>query len=334
MSMKKRAFAVALIAALLAAAGGASAMGGRGERAVAPAVASSQASASSQTVDKDVPYVPTPRSVVEAMLRLAAPGPNDVHYDLGCGDGRIVIAAVQEFGVKRSVGVDIDPERIRESNANAAKAGVTDKVQFLQQDLFLTDFSDADVLTLYLLPSVNRKLRPKILSELKPGTRVVSHSFNMDDWKPDQSVREGSSSVYLWTVPANVSGDWNWTDSSGRRYGLRLDQKFQEATGTFVTDGGASEIRDVRVEGDRLRFTTVQKRDDKDVLLRFEGRASGDSLTGTVVTQDGAMDVAQWQASRDPSTMVALDGSYEPPTRSGSTAPSASPAPSRGARPL
>ncbi len=152
----------------------------------------------------DVHYVPTPEAVVEEMLRVANVGKNDVVYDLGCGDGRIVITAAQKHGA-RGVGIDIDPQRIKESNENARKAGVTDRVKFLQQDLFETDFSEATVVTLYLLPALNVKLRPKLLRELKPGTRIVSHAFDMGDWKPDKVVTvpglEEERTVYYWVVP-------------------------------------------------------------------------------------------------------------------------------------
>jgi hypothetical protein len=150
---------------------------------------------------KDVPYVPTPQTVVDAMLELAQVKENDVLYDLGSGDGRIPITAAQKYGT-RGVGVDIDPERIEEANANAQKAGVTDKVKFVQQDLFKTDFSEATVVTLYLLPDINLKLRPKLLQDLKPGTRIVSHSFDMGDWAPQQTIQvAGGGTIYLWVVP-------------------------------------------------------------------------------------------------------------------------------------
>jgi SAM-dependent methyltransferase len=160
--------------------------------------------AAAQERKPDVIYVPTPEAVVEEMLRLANVGKDDVVYDLGCGDGRIVITAAKKYGA-RGVGIDIDPERIKESNENARKAGVTDRVKFLQQDLFETDFREATVVTLYLLPALNLKLRPKLLSELKPGTRIVSHAFDMGDWKPDKVAPgtgdEPDRTVYFWVVP-------------------------------------------------------------------------------------------------------------------------------------
>jgi SAM-dependent methyltransferase len=150
----------------------------------------------------DVIYVPTPERVVDTMLKAAKVGPNDVVYDLGCGDGRIVVAAVRDFGAKRGVGVDIDPERIREARANVTAAKVGDRVKIVEGDLFTMDFHDATVVTLYLLPSLNLKLRPKLLAELKPGTRIVSHAFDMGDWAPEQTLEVEGKTVYLWTVPA------------------------------------------------------------------------------------------------------------------------------------
>ena len=153
----------------------------------------------------EVPYVSTPTTVVEEMLRTAGVKASDIVYDLGCGDGRIVITAAKQYGA-RGVGIDINPERIRESNENARLAVVSGRVKFLTQDLFETDLSEATVVMLYLLPSVNMKLRPKLLSELRPGTRIVSHSFDMGDWKPEKVVKvQGNGeehTIYYWTVPA------------------------------------------------------------------------------------------------------------------------------------
>ena len=151
----------------------------------------------------DVPYVPTPQAVVDAMLNVAKVGKNDILYDLGSGDGRIVNTAAQKFGT-RGTGIDIDPERIQEANANAQKAGVSDRVKFVQQDLFKTDFSDATVVTLYLLPDINLKLRPILLRQLKPGTRIVSHAFDMGDWKPEKTLQVDGRTVYYWVVPKEV----------------------------------------------------------------------------------------------------------------------------------
>jgi 16S rRNA G966 N2-methylase RsmD len=160
-----------------------------------------QAPAGQALRSPDVVYVPTPQEVVEAMLKLANVRAGDVVWDLGSGDGRIPITAVQKFGATRATGIDIDPRRIQEANENAQKANVTDKVRFLNQDLFTSDFSDASVITLYLLPSLNEKLRPKLMSELRPGTRIVSHAFDMGDWKPEKTETIGGRTIYFWTIP-------------------------------------------------------------------------------------------------------------------------------------
>lgn len=152
--------------------------------------------------DPDVIFVPTPQSVVDAMLKLARVGKNDVVYDLGCGDGRIVITAAKQFGA-RGVGIDIDPLRIKESNENALAAGVTDRVKFLHTDIFAdsTNLSEATVVTLYLLPSLNVKLLPKLRRELKPGTRIVSNSFDMGEWEPERTIEVDGRTIYFWTMP-------------------------------------------------------------------------------------------------------------------------------------
>ncbi len=150
----------------------------------------------------DVIYVPTPQTVVDAMLKMANVTKNDVVYDLGCGDGRIVITAAKQFGA-RGVGIDIDPQRIKESNANAVTAGVTDKVKFSNSDIFAesTNLSEATVVTLYLLPSLNVKLIPKLKRELKPGTRIVSNSFDMGEWEPEKTMEVDGRMIYFWTIP-------------------------------------------------------------------------------------------------------------------------------------
>ena len=151
--------------------------------------------------DPDVIFVPTPQSVVDAMLKLARVTKDDVVYDLGCGDGRIVVTAAKQFGA-RGVGIDIDPRRIKESNENAVAAGVTDRVKFLNTDIFAdsTNFSEATVVTLYLLPSLNVKLLPKLRKELKPGTRIVSNSFGMGEWEPEKTLEVDGRTVYYWTM--------------------------------------------------------------------------------------------------------------------------------------
>ena len=160
----------------------------------------SQAQTAPARRSPDVIFVPTPNEVVDRMLEMAKVSAKDIVYDLGCGDGRIVITAAQKYGA-RSVGIDIDPTRIKEANANAKAAKVTDKVRFIEADLFEADIGEATVVTLYLLTRLNEKLKPKLLKELKPGTRVVSHAFDMGDWVPEQKAHVAASTVYLWRIP-------------------------------------------------------------------------------------------------------------------------------------
>lgn len=167
------------------------------------------AQSTTETKPLDVPYVPTDEKVVAEMLRVANVRKDDVLYDLGSGDGRIVITAARELGT-RGTGIDIDPERVRDADENARRAGVTDKVKFVQGDIFDAKISDATVVTLYLLPAVNMRLRPKLLSELRPGTRIVSHNYDMGDWKPEKTIRvqalDGEHTVYYWVVPRRAGG--------------------------------------------------------------------------------------------------------------------------------
>jgi ribosomal protein L11 methylase PrmA len=167
----------------------------------APTVLETQAATQEAAMRRpDVIYVPTPEEVVEAMLQVANVTKNDIVYDLGSGDGRIPVTAAKKYGA-RGVGIDIDPQRIKEANENVAKNGVGDKVKILNADLFATDISEATVVTLYLLPSLNVKLMPKLLKELKPGTRIVSHAFDMGDWKPEKELDVNGRKVYFWTIP-------------------------------------------------------------------------------------------------------------------------------------
>lgn len=245
----------------------------------------------------DVPYVPTPTEVVAQMLALAAPTKNDVLYDLGSGDGRIVITAAQKFGT-RGVGVDLNPVRVEEANANASKAGVTDRVRFVEQDLFKTDLRPANVLTLYLLPRVNLELRPKLFEQLRPGTRVVSHAFMMGDWEPDSVVEVprtdgvGSAMVYYWVMPAKVAGTWNLTTPEGRRYPVRLEQHYQKVEGTATVGGRSAPLTKPKLVGDQIMFTITDSVNGRLVTRQFTGQVSGNTMSGNVAG-GGA-----WKATR------------------------------------
>lgn len=234
---------------------------------------------------RDVPYVPTPPETVEAMLEMAGVGPNDVVYDLGSGDGRIVIAAVDDFNASRAVGVDIDPVRVRESIENAEAAGVGDRTEFHRGDIFTFDFDDASVVTMYLLPDVNTRLRPRILNELRPGTRIVSHQFDMGDWEPDGTSREGGSAIYYWVVPAQVDGEWS-LQAGGQTYSMELDQKYQEVSGTVQEqgDGGQSlTISQAELNGGNLEFTASGGGQP----VQFKGQVAGADRIEGVMTIGG-----------------------------------------------
>ncbi|MEW5900958.1 MAG: class I SAM-dependent methyltransferase [Acidobacteriota bacterium] len=262
----------------------------------------------------DVPYVPSKPEVVAKMLEMAKVSKNDILYDLGCGDGRIVITAAERYGT-RGVGIDIDAERIKESQENAVAANVTNLVTFIEQDLFEADFHEATVVSLYLLTSVNLRLRPRLLAQLRPGTRVVSHNYAMDTWKPDDSavvmVNEQSHTVYFWVVPANISGTWEGSFAGGLErvaFSLELDQHFQYPAGKIKLGGAEIPLQDISLNGDKLSFTAVKDDGKNPQALVFSGRAGGDSLQGTVEIQgQGKSNQRQWKAKRDPLTIKPLD---------------------------
>jgi hypothetical protein len=236
----------------------------------------------------DVHFVPTPHEVVSAMLEVAQVRKNDVLYDLGSGDGRIVIAAAKKHGT-RGTGIDLDPDRIKESRAAARKAGVTDKAQFRQADLFETDLRKASVVTLYLLPILNVKLRPKLFQELRPGSRIVSHAFDMGDWKPDSTFMASTSAVFFWVMPANAGGAWILTVPGGREYTLQLRQKFQNLEGTAERNGTTVPLTQARIRGDKVTLEI----DDVEGQVRLEGRIEGDTMTGS-----GSGSRSKWSARR------------------------------------
>jgi SAM-dependent methyltransferase len=251
----------------------------------------------------EVPYVPTPEEVVMEMLKMAGVNQNDIVYDLGCGDGRIVITAAKVFGA-RGVGVDNDPNLIRQSHENARKAGVADRVRFIEQDLFETDIREATVVALYLLPELNLQLRPKLFRDLRPGSRIVAHEFDMGDWKPDNMAKmpkvnlyyhprvayEKDTYFYYWVIPANADGIWRWTlstPSGDRDYTLRLVQKFQEIRGTVDGRGEEVPIAAAHLAGDQLSFTLREDTDKEKVVMSFNGRVHGDHIAGRVEVRGG-----------------------------------------------
>lgn len=252
----------------------------------------------------DVPYVPTQYAVVTEMLKLADLNQEDVLYDLGCGDGRLVVTAAQKFGA-RGVGVDIDPERIEESERNAKRAGVSGRVKFFEQDLFRTDLREATAVTLYLFPEINVRLRPKLLRELKPGTPVISNEFDMGEWEADRVLRVQAPDrvyvVYYWLVPAHAEGIWQWrlpSPAGPVDYTLELGQQFQEVSGTATVNGKTASLTDAQLSGDQVRFT-IQAREQAATAARFSGRLSGDSIRGSVSLVGKPED---WKADRTTSS--------------------------------
>jgi SAM-dependent methyltransferase len=248
----------------------------------------------------DVIYLPSAADVVTRMLAVARVGPDDVVYDLGCGDGRIVIAAARDHGA-RGVCVDIDPSRIAESRRNADTAGVADRIEFRQADMFETDIGTATVVALYLSPSLNVRLRPKLLREVPPGARIVSHNFDMGDWDPDTVVRVTwpagtTSAVQAWVLPADVAGTWELTvpGAAGERLiRVRFAQHFQEVTGTASTGGRTLALHDARLVGDSLQFQLTESSGNGDRVLRLVGRVSGGEIAGTVQAHAAPRDGGQ-----------------------------------------
>lgn len=267
-----------------------------------------------QTKQPDVIFVPTPHRVVEEMLCVADINEDDLIYDLGCGDGRIIILAAQKVG-SRGVGIDIDPQRIKESRQNASRAEVDNLVQFLEQDLFQTDFSKATVVTLYLLPMLNLQLRPKLFTELRPGTRVISHDFGMNEWIPDQKtvvvIGERHHWVYHWIVPANVIGRWELSIVEFREripFTMQLEQVYQYVVGTVIIDGSRKHLKNAKLSGSHLKFELDLKKGREVHPMFFEGKVLGDVITGTATQNRGPQEIkSPWRAVRDPSTVEPID---------------------------
>ena len=253
----------------------------------------------------DVPYEPTTYGIAAEMLKLANVTSRDMVYDLGCGDGRIVIMAAKERGAK-GVGVDMDPDRIRESRENAERAGVTQFVNFFEQNLFETRISDATVVMLYLWPEVNLKLRPILLKELKPGTRIVSHSHTMGEWADDSTSTVEGHTLHFFVVPANVSGTWRWAGPEKQRVSLRLTQKFQRVKGSMTIGEEVYPIVNPALSGETLRFSVERNLSGTKDLLSFQGRISGETIEGRIIQGRNGRTTSRWMATRDASTRTSI----------------------------
>jgi SAM-dependent methyltransferase len=226
---------------------------------------------------KDVIWVPTPDSLIQGMFDMAKVTSDDLLYDLGSGDGRIVIAAAKRGA--HAVGIEFNPEMVALSKRNAEKEGVSDKATFLNADIFESDFSKATVVSLYLLPQLNLKLRPIILN-MKPGTRVVSNTFTMGEWAAEKSFEAESRTAYFWIVPAKVEGIWTWQTRSGNAE-LKLTQSFQNINGMLKLNGketSLTAIKDAKLQGDHISFSAGAQ--------EFEGKVNGNAIEGTVKTNN------------------------------------------------
>lgn len=225
---------------------------------------------------KDVIWVPTDDALVRKMLELAKVTKHDKVYDLGAGDGKIAIMAGKEFGA-RAVGIEYNPDMVRLGQCLAEVAGVTDRVTIRQGDIFESDFSDATVITLYLLPDLNLRLRPTLL-DMKPGTRVVSHSFTMAEWEPDAQVSSDSGHAYLWIIPAKVAGEWTFQPRDGKgdapSFTVKLEQTFQQLSGS----AGSAQLSDAKIEGPRIEFSFPGEAG----LTRVAGTVEGDRIEAKV----------------------------------------------------
>ncbi len=264
----------------------------------------------------DVPYVPTPMNVVDAMLEMGGVGPDDFLVDLGSGDGRISIRAAQRYGT-RGFGVDLDDQLVRSATEDAHRQGVASKVQFEARNIFATDVSQATVVTAYLLSSVNQRLRPRLFEQLKPGTRIVTHDFAFGEWAPDRKLTidvpdkvygPPRSDIMLWVVPANLAGVWQWTQtvSGGNlRYEARIEQKFQVIVGTAGVDLTRSRMLEGRVNG-----TAVELRlGSGSSAMHYSGVIEGDTIRGNAVMNGGPAQA--WQARRVRSGKMNIGGFAE-----------------------
>jgi hypothetical protein len=267
--------------------------------ALAAALCLAAPPALAQEGEGDVVYVPTPQQVVETMLEMAGVGPADMVIDLGSGDGRVIITAAKKHGA-RGLGVDLDRYLLKLANGLAAKEGVADRARFVEQNLFETDLAPATVITSYLLPEMNLKLRPKILA-LRPGTRVVAHDYDMGNWPTDaERVLDvpgktvgtpGKSYVFFYVVPAKLAGTWESAIAHGRdsvRYEFSFDQEFQFAAGTARAGKREAKVPEFRLTGDRVEFTTRLPVHGAPLEHRFAGTVKGDRIEGLVTIGQGA----------------------------------------------
>ncbi len=247
---------------------------------------------------KDVVWVPTPPPVIDFMLDVAKATPKDYIVDLGSGDGRIVLGAAKR-GI-RALGVELNPDLVQLAKEEAVRLGVSEYAQFVVQDMFQTDLSPVTVLMTYLLPHLNQRIRPQLLAQMKPGSRVVTYAFHMGEWQPDTVAQLNGLTVHLWIVPAAAMGEWRWShDGIGfsRDYAMSVRQKFQFIEGQASTKTSPVYLRDMKLEGDRISFTLTEEAGSSLAQTRYEGRIEGDVITGSARTNDHKAS-RPWRATR------------------------------------
>jgi hypothetical protein len=281
--------------------------GWRGTAAALLATLPGLSLAADQHPHADVPFVPTPPGVVAAMLGIADVGPEDYVIDLGSGDGRIVIAAAKQRGA-RGTGVEIDGALVGAARHEAQREGVAGRVEFMEQSIFVAEIGQATVIMMYLYPRLMLQLRPRLFAELRPGTRIVSHDFDMESWRPDARVTvpvpdkpygPPSSEVYLWIIPANAAGAWQWRSSDGAaavEYELTLSQSFQMLEGKALIGGQPGRLEGGRMRGDEIRLMLIAEAGGRTLRHEFSGRVDGDAINGKVRLPGGSE--LDWRAKR------------------------------------
>ncbi|MFW5945121.1 MAG: class I SAM-dependent methyltransferase [Bacteroidota bacterium] len=260
----------------------------------------------------DAPYVSTPKDVVEKMMDMADVGPGDYVIDPGCGDGRIVIAAAKRGAVGH--GVDLNPKRVKEARKNAREAGVSDRVTFVEEDLFETDYSRATVIAMYLLTTMMADLRPSFMESLEPGTRIVSHDFDMGPWEPDkykkmggsdnkikgwrsgQLLKSKSNEIFYWVIPSDMEGEWNWK-MNGRKYSMVVEQKFQKIDPLILEENDTLSVKEKLIKGDRISFKAVNQ--DDEIHYVFNGQIDEDQIEGKVQIRSNTSNIIKnWSATK------------------------------------
>ena len=259
------------------------------------------APSSQERGEYDMPFVPMPLEIVNVMLDAVELTEDDTVFDLACGDGRVAISAAIRGA--RGIGIDIDADRISGCEENAKLLGMQDQIKFFQTDFFQAPLAKASVVAIYLLPDVNIKLRPKLLNELKPGARVVSHDFHMGEWAADSVIHIEKSTVYMWVIPGNASGTWNWhyVNEKRKNFSLNITQAYQRLSGSITCCSGTPEIKEMRIRGNKIRVVIEENGKGKTVLT---GTIKENVIEGAATLPNGSKQ--KWRATREDGTMTPI----------------------------